>query len=312
MNFLEKLKNAASSPSSVYIRFLQQYRKGDKSLHLFYEGNDDPSFYTNFIVNLLGNEYRLYFYNCKNKEGVYSNHSMIDWRIYKKNRALFFVDKDHADILGIKYVKSINIFVTKFYSIENYLVSEIVLERILRELISIDADNLIDQVKEKFKVQHERYSNFMLLATSWIIYHRQLRSNLNLNNINLNHLFYFDENSEVQRITKPLSKKILAYLDEKAKVSTIQNSWKIILAIYRMLTTIRDHKIHLRGKFEVWFLIAFIDSFLGQLNLEKNKGEQKYKLKIPISIDNAVALLGTRIAIPKDLDEFFNTLFKDL
>lgn len=312
MSFLEKLKNAANSPLSSYIRFLQQYKKDDKSLHLFYEGDDDPSFYTKCITDLIGDEYRLFFYNCKNKGGVYSNHSKIDWRTFKKARAIFFVDKDHSDILGVKYVKSVNIFVTKYYSIENYLVTEYILERILRELIAIDREPLINELKKKFRIQHKRYSNFMLLITSWIIHHRQLKSSLNLNNINLNHLFCFDENLEVQRITKPLSKKVLAYLDEKAKVKTAQNSWKTILSIYRRLVVIRDHKIHLRGKFEVWFLIAFVNAFLNQINSEKKKGEQKYKLKVQITVSNAIAVLGYRIPIPNDLEQFFKTLFSEL
>lgn len=312
MSFLENLKNAAKSPLSVYIRFLQQYKKGDKSLHLFYEGNDDPSFYTNFIVNLLGNEYRLYFYNCKNKDGVYSNYSKIDWRTYRKSRALFFVDKDHSDILGIKYIEGINIFVTKYYSVENYLVNEVVFQRILRELASIGDETIINELTKVFIVQHKRYSDLMLLITSWIIYHRQLNSNLNLNNINLNHLFFFNDNLEVQRVTKPLSRKILTYLDEKTKVSTSANSWKVILCIYRALIKIREHKVHLRGKFEVWFLIAFVDALIDQMNQGKNKGEKKVKMKVPLSINNSVALLATRIQIPEDMDKFFKTLFADL
>jgi hypothetical protein len=102
---------------------LQQYKSTDNSIHIFHEGKDDPSFYSNYLERGRLKRQRVYYYLFNNKKGVYFHYEKINWLKFKKNRLLFFVDKDLDDILEIKYPHDQNIFVTKYYTIENYLIS---------------------------------------------------------------------------------------------------------------------------------------------------------------------------------------------
>ena len=153
MDFLNYLKDAAKSDISTHTKFLQQYRKFDNSLHIFLEGKDDPSFYSNYLDRYRKKKQKIYFYRAKNKNSVYSNYRKINWNIYTKNRVLFFVDKDFRDILNETYPIDSNIFETKYYSIENYLVSKSMFSRCLRELLGLDDDKLINRITKDFIVQ---------------------------------------------------------------------------------------------------------------------------------------------------------------
>ncbi|MBJ6369471.1 DUF4435 domain-containing protein [Snuella sedimenti] len=310
-SFLQSLKDAGASPITSHIRFLQEYSKTDKSLHLFIEGNDDPSFYTNFLKNIAGKKYELYFYNSKNKEGVYENYKKINWNTYNKNKVLFFVDKDYSDILNISYVSDENIFVTKYYSIENYLVNGKILKRILIDLLHITDTETIKGIVKRFKKEHKEFCSLMKLLTSWIIYHRSKKNKIQLANINLSHIFSFDDDMKICRSCRPQGQKLLSYLNKKT--GNIDNSeiWKEIKSIYNKINYISEQKTHLRGKFEIWFLVAFINQLMENVNANKPKGEQKLKMNFTLSKSNAVEILGSRLEIPKDLKKFITHNLKN-
>lgn len=304
MSFLQSLKDAGASSITSYIRFLQEYKSTDKALHLFIEGNDDPSFYTNFIKNIAGKKYELYFYNCKNKNGVYENYNKINWNTYNKHKALFFVDKDYSDILGLSYVTDDNIFVTKYYSIENYLVNVKILKRILTDLLHITDTETINGIVKTFKKEHKVFCKQMHILSSWIIFHRSKGNNIPLSKVNLSHIFSFDQDLKINRLQEPQGTKLLTYLNNKTGNVDTTECWKEISKIYRQIRLISKDKIHLRGKFEIWFLIAFINELMENVNAVKSKGKQKLKMNINLSKSNAVEILGSRLDIPKDLKKF--------
>ena len=304
MSFLQSLKDAGTSPITSYIRFLQEYKQTDKALHLFVEGNDDPSFYTNFIRSIAGKKYELYFYNSKNKDGVYENYNKINWNTYNKNKVLFFVDKDYSDVLGLTYLSDENIFVTKYYSIENYLVNVKMLKRILIDLLHITNTSALNGIIRTFKSEHKVFCEQMYILSSWIIYHRSKNNNIPLSKVNLSHIFSFDQDLRISRNCNPQGIKLLSYLNNKTGNSDTSECWKEIKNIYKRIKTIRKEKIHLRGKFEIWFLIAFVNELMENVNSSKSKGEQKLKMNITLSKSNAVEILGSRLQIPKDLKKF--------
>lgn len=303
MDFLSVLKQAAKSDNSVYIRLLQQYKKEEKSLHLFYEGKDDPSFYTNFVHKYVSKETPIYFYNCKNKNAAINNSKKIDWRVYKKYRVLFFVDKDHSDFVGEIIPSSSNFFITKYYSVENYLVTSTMFKRIIRDFMGLDDDKFINPILRDFKIQHKVFSKEMILLSSYIIYHRELKSELQLNNVKLSDLFAYSS-TNIRKNPKPKGKKIQQYLDTKNKICSPANSWKPIKELYKRLTLITNPKFYIRGKYEMWFLISYLNNLMCELNKDKKKGDPKYKLNTSISISNSIALLGPRLRIPSDIKLF--------
>jgi hypothetical protein len=218
---------------------------------------------------------------------------------------LFFVDKDYSDILKIKYVSDENIFVTKYYSVENYLVNEEVLRRVIVELIHTDDEKFIQSTLNKFKAEHQMFCQQMMIVTSWIIYHRLIKSNVQLSKVKLSDLFRFGPNLELRReFNAKVKTRLLGYLNNSTKVNHSDSVWKDVLSIYRDISKIQDHKVHLRGKFEVWFMAAFVNQLVLNVNSQKKKGEPKIKMKVNLQTANMVEILGCRLQIPDDLESF--------
>ena len=296
MEFLDYLKSAAKSNTSIYTKFLQQYRFGDSGLHIFYEGKDDPSFYSNYIERYKGGKQRIYYYRANNKKGVYHNYSHVDWNQYKKNRVLFLVDKDFRDILNEVYPTDSNIFETKYYSIENYLVTKSMFARSLRELLSIDDDKSINRITREFIMQLNNFHREIMPVIALILYYRENNLNANLNQIDLAKVFEFK--------TKVKRKRNIKEFLEKAMDTPQEAPWKEIIRHLRSLNNIENSKYYVRGKFEMWFFIKFINSLPDILNCDRKKGEPKFKLNVNISEATFVQILAPRLRIPTELKVF--------
>lgn len=305
MEFLKYLKSAAKSNTSVRTKYLQQYNENDKAIHVFYEGNDDPSFYSNYFEQK--NKVKIFYYQAENKNGVYDIHSKINWTAYKRNRTFFFVDKDFSDILKEKYISDSNIFVTKYYSIENYLVCKPIFQRILRDILHIDDEKFINSCYKSFESNLKLYSIQIQPLISWIIYHRSIKSPLQLSNFKISDIFYFDNNLNIIRNRICKGQSVQKYLLLKTKVTQTDQSWKGILKYYREVQKIHPHKLYLRGKYEIWFLVAYVNKLVDIINSKKAKGGQKVKMQFNLNAENAVELLGPRLKKPTDLTKFLNS-----
>jgi hypothetical protein len=123
MTFLDELKRARISPISVYHQFLLKNHSSPDGVHVFFEGDADFSFYTGFLHRFIPSSKRLFPYRCGSKANVYDTHSKV-MSAPPKGIVLFFVDKDFSDILNENYPAADNIYVTDYYSVENYVVTE--------------------------------------------------------------------------------------------------------------------------------------------------------------------------------------------
>ena len=304
MDFLKYLKSAAKSNTSVRTRYLQQYSQNDNALHVFYEGNDDPSFYTNYFEEK--NRGKIFYYQAENKKGVYEIHSKINWTAYEKCRSLFFTDKDFSDILIEKYAVDSNIFVTKYYSIENYLVCKPIFKRVLRDILHIDDEKFIDSCYKNFEKNLKLYTLQMQSIIAWIIYHRSIKSKLQLNDFKISDIFHFDNLLNIKRKRKCKGKSLQEYLLAKTNITHTDQCWKGILKYYKVIKKIPVHKLYLRGKYEIWFLIAYTNKLVEIINSKKVTGEPKIRVKFNLNADNAVELLAPRLKKPTDLAKFLN------
>lgn len=302
MEFLNYLKESTKSAVVTRTKFMQQYRPKDNSIHIFYEGKDDPSFYSNFIEPYKRKYQRIYYYNAHNKTGVYLNHSKLDWSQYEKNRILFFVDKDLSDLLNESFTTDRNIFVTRFYSIENYLVSKTLCARCLRELMGIEDDKLIYKITKEFSHCLYLYHNEIRPIMAMILYYRSIHEPLNLNNLDLSKLFSFKKG--IHRIVG-----ITEYFVKNAGLAT-NMSYTEIKRNLNILLNIANPKVYVRGKFELWFFVYFLNSLPSILNKDKVKGEPRYKLNINLSPSTAVQVLAPRLRIPPELKGFLDANLK--
>jgi hypothetical protein len=300
MNLLDYLRKVAKSETTVYTTFLQQYSKNDNSIHIFHEGKDDPSFYGNMIQNKIKRTQKIFYYQAGNKDKVYEYYQRINWKSYSKKRILFFVDKDFADILKISYPIDTNIFVTKFYSIENYLVNKHLFSRSLRDLIGLNNDNVNNAITKQFQIGLKTFYEASLTLTAYIIYHRKKKNPLNLQNITIGDVFSIDNSFKVSK--KP---KILSTLDRKTGAKTVA-AFKELRKIIVLLKKINNPKNYIRGKFELAYLVNCINKTPDIINVYKKKGKKKYKCCVQLSTSNAIQILAPRIRPPKDVKEFIS------
>ncbi|MDQ2180244.1 DUF4435 domain-containing protein [Marinifilum sp. D714] len=298
MGFLEYLKNAAKSPVTAQTKFMQQYKQADNSIHVFLEGKDDPSFYSNYIERNKRKGQRIYFYNSKNKAGVYYNHSKINWSVYKKERILFFVDKDFSDILNEEYASDQNIFVTRFYSIENYLVSRTLFSRCLREIFGINDDKVIARISKEFVKSLAEFHKAIEPLTSVLLYYRKNNIPVNLNNIDFNQIFNVNIGDKVT-----VKSNIQQYLVKCTGVKSFPKytEFKECLSLIK---PVGNTKLYVRGKCELWFMIKYLNLLPAIMNQDIAKGEPKIKSCLNITPNNAVQIIAPRLRIPMELKKF--------
>src|SRR5262245_6597495 len=150
MNFVDILRHSRVNVGTPFLEFLLQYKRDDEILHVFFEGIEDECFYANFLNNKLPETWSYIPYNCSGKKFVYDIHRRINWKAYSSNKVLFFVDKDLSDILPETYPSADNIFVTEFYSVENYITTDYMIRRVFRELCGFTDESRIQAIIEQF------------------------------------------------------------------------------------------------------------------------------------------------------------------
>lgn len=316
MAFLDLLTAAAYTPEANYIKLLHQYKFNENTVHFFFEGLDDQTFYANYIENIFPDHFIFHYYVCDGKQNVYNQYADLNWGTYNKNRILFFTDKDLDDILGLTYPKDENIFETSFYSIENYLVQPDVFKRFLRENCYITDARIISDLIVQFNAQLEIFSKSMISISSWVIYCRKNSFRVNLSDIDISKIFELSSDFKVKKKVSSGHRNPFAYICDTTKTSHFD--MYSIKEICTQLKGIHPPKVFIRGKYELWFLYAFckntVDITVPKINKEIKKYNltnevkiTKCKVTIPIKPENIVQVLAPRVRMPNDISIFLNT-----
>jgi hypothetical protein len=318
--FLQTLIAAGDIPEAYYIKFLNQYKFSRKTLHVFVEGQEDQSFYVNYIENIYDSDYEPFYYVVSGKDNIYTTYNYINWSSYNCNRVLFFTDKDVDDLIGKRYIVRENIFVTKYYSIENYLVKPEVYKRFLRELCLINDDVVIEELIRKFNQQLQIFHEMMLAISSWIIYCRKYGLELNLNDVDMYKIITIDSNFKIYKVVPPGYKGIFDYIFASIGIRHLKSSE--IQPIYRALKTL-PAKEFIRGKFELCFLYLFckntIDITVPQLNTiikahnrSNSKKMPKCKVQVQLKPENLIQVIAPRVRVEGDILKFLNSNYNKL
>jgi hypothetical protein len=314
MSFLDILDEAAEIAEVNYLKFLQQYKFQGKTIHLFFEGNDDLSFYMNFIQNTYPNDFTFYYYNCQGKGNVLQNYNDINWTTYNKNRGLFFTDKDLDDLLAINNPIDENIFETQYYSIENYIVNKEVFKRFLREICSIKNEDIINELEKKFEEELKVFHELITTVMAYAIFCRKNNLDLRLKDIELSNLFKVKPDLTIsQAVNKTYTSKF-DYISKATKTS-YKTNFRQLLSISKQLKRIEEPKIFVRGKYELWFFFSFcrqtITQVVPKINQkikERNKatGERTSKCNVHIDLkeQNILQIVAPRVKMPEDVALF--------
>ena len=124
MSFLDVLNESSESTAPVYHDFLRRFDPKIKQVFVFYEGDEDSSFYKQFLQKHIPDDFELeeIIAGCKNN--VLKIHNEFDWDQYSKSQIIFIVDRDLSYWLSEPAITEENIFVTDEYSVENYVVNK--------------------------------------------------------------------------------------------------------------------------------------------------------------------------------------------
>jgi hypothetical protein len=302
MELIDYVRNAAKSDINDYAEFLRTYISSEKSIHIFYEGYEDPAFYTSAITECGYSKIKLYYHRATNKSNIYKYHKLIDWELYNQNKVLFFTDKDFSDILNENYIEANNIYVTKYYSIENYVVSEEIIERILVNFCRVNNNDLIEKSQKLFTDTYKIFFECILPILSWIVYHKRNGGLTQLNNIDLDNLLYINNDLKLNSKSSTITERRIKYLDRVCQVETTSGSWKEIIKISRELKLYEPKEV-IRGKFDIWFLIKFIRKLIVLID---SNSIQTVSLRGDLSIRSALVILSPYVSKPACLKDFIH------
>ncbi len=306
MSVLDELRNSRLSPATAYSEFLDQQKRD--SLHIFVEGDSDSSFYRKFFEPYFDKFSNPKFYDCGGKSEVYKTRNKIITRkdppAWSETMViLYFVDKDLSDLLQEDYPVATDIFVTDYYSIENYLVSGEMLEIIWTDIFNFYGKDRpkFDSFLNEFQVELQRFYEYIRPVMVWGIYHKRNKTSFDFDDIELHKLFSVNEELKLTRKIGEGTQNLVNELDKMCKIETTQlgDEEKDILELIEELSP----KAYVRGKFEVWFFVKFAKA-LAKFIKKDMQIEIRYSQGL-LKEDDIVRSLGPKLSpIPKSIFEF--------
>lgn len=303
MGMLDIHKNALKSRISAYHEFLGQFKKGEKVVYGFVEGNDDPIFYLGYIESMLPDDWEIKLFSAGGKENVLAIHKIIDWRRFKKKQICFFIDRDLSEMIPEKVKCDSNIYITSGYSIENYIVKSQTCARILNEVYGFDVapEGEIKKIKKLFDQELNNFCQLMIPLMAVILRWRRHGEKANLNNVVMKSIFTLNKGI----VSEKNKSKSLSLLHTQCGVtmrndqdySSEQSEFKVS-SKYRKYT---------RGKYLLWFMVEFCKSVhRDAIHIVDGLSKQPKK-KIDLSLGNSMCVVGPRAKIPSTLREFLES-----
>lgn len=322
------------SDSKTHFEIKQHYSFNSKTLHIFVEALDDFEFYRKSI-EFIYFEYQIKHYLKKGKANVLSSYDVLDWDTYDKSRILFFVDKDYENLLGKSSKKDRNVFVTKYYSIENYLSSADIFKYTLEALFKIKSDIIVNELVLKFEECYKKFEEQLIVLTSVILIFRKNNEHMVLENLKMDDFFHIPEldfydfkyrrpdicvkskQSDIPGFKKSLlkdQKKIDPIKKTEADITKIK--YKNILLNIAELRELSDSKNYIRGKFHLWFfskcqanihsMATKINSQINTLNMSLPEGDKHLKINTTILLNesNIFDILPMKIKSHNDVNLF--------
>ena len=216
--FLNALK-AAPKTSRVKVNvFLASFTLSTQKINIFLEGRDDPSFIRVHVTKIAADlNLQVITTVLGTKKEVLSAYQYLGKRFPDNPRLMFFVDKDHDDLIGNKgAITERGLFVTPYYSIENFLVSTHTIEVVLTDLWGLDSSSgAIEAACKSFEKFQQAYRSVFLPWMGWLLATRRLRGNAQNENVPFSILTINNDYD----LTLNWTPDIFSYLSEKYKVT---------------------------------------------------------------------------------------------
>lgn len=303
-SMIEVHKQSLKSHIPIYHNFLQKFRKNEKEVYGFVEGNDDPNFYKNMILAILPEDWNVVLFPSKNRDNVINLESEISLKHYPINRICYFIDRDLSDFLSDKIPCKSNIFITKDYSIENYIVNFQTFLRIVEEIFNY-TDMTVEQkskLESKFNDKLFKFSEIMSWWMAQILIWLRDEKKLNLSNLKLEKIFSFQRGELCFRTGITGEYEYVKILAEELKIDC-NDLEAIKIARAELLKDNEVNKI-IRGKFLLWFLVAYLMCFKENPETIASDISKQNKINQEIGHKNAIVNIAPRSRTPQVLKDF--------
>lgn len=293
-----------ATAQTALITLMSQYGKEKKAIWIVVEGKTDPCYYINTITPIIPCDWEVIPVEAGNKKNLISVFKSLEKRDYDCKKILFFVDRDLSDFTNDIDVKSSNLYVTDGYSIENSLISEYVMFRILNELLGLHnlTKNEVSSIKDLFKEAKNSFINNMIIPMVIILYLRDHSIKVDgLQNINIKKMFDFVKGECSLKIKQQdLYKYIISNLNYNDSIS------KTGLETYKKkFLSHQNYKNLIRGKYMLAFLILFVISIRNDWKSFSFATTPAGKRSISLGTENAFENVAVRARTVPSLQEFY-------
>lgn len=298
------MRASRDDSSVVLIKYNQKRSMREKDIFLAVEGGEDISFYDTVINRIpLQEVLPYYFFVCDGKDRVLELYDVLKNNIESSSAMVaFIVDHDFDGLKGRDPHEML--YVTKAYSIENYLVSRTVVEKILNaELKCHNSDDDISAGLACFDRFCENYQNSFYLINKSIYISRTSNSfKVNTqksieNNVKLD-LRHLDFNINDAQSCRDFLTAEIATGDLKSLLDSKNDDFDRLDPIFSW-----------RGKYVFHSFIRFLKLLVEDRGRRKDREVFSTRAGVNFSPDEgSIRLLASVIDIPKCMKEFFETI----
>ncbi len=291
MSFSDLLRQSRSTPVAAVHKFLTNYDpSNDRRAYAFVEGEPDRAFYRAHLQRYVERTSDIYIYNCEGKKEVYATFQKVIARFPRCRGVLFFVDKDVDDILGALWPTDPRIFVTEWYSIENYLVEKNALLRYFGDYVKVRrVDITLDAIAEDFERQRELFYRITAPIMAWIIVVRRAGNRLLLADVDMSRFCTLSNDGT----SRKRRKGTLVYLHHVTQMAALNSVWRSVRRTQSDLRHLTP-KRYIRGKFEGWWFVQFINRTVDQLVKVAGESGGSVSVSVSLNVNNYVQLMANR------------------
>jgi len=262
-----------------FLRFIKIKAKFLNKAICFFEG-EDAKYYSSRISAAIDDHWEPV--RCGGKQAVIKIHDMIhNHESYNLENTFYFIDRDFDQTTPTTTV----FYTTPCYSIENLYTSETALERILKHCFGLSLGDEKDEVifqraMELFREFQKQFHQAIGPLNAWIQLISENRDRTDHEQTSWKALLGIpaDKIKKLVKLNKDEIRREYSLTTLCQNVSGITEQ-----AVQEKLETIpvEDRGTHFRGKFELefllWFLQTITDDLNGKLNLFKFKRKISYK-----------------------------------
>jgi len=301
-SLIEKLRQSRENAPVAYTEFVLSCSKKEHSLYCFFEGDEDKRYYRIRINKEFDN------FTCGGKDNVKKVFELINnHEVYKRKNTLFFTDKDYSN-----EKTNNNIYVTPCYSIENFYSNQDVLADILENEFNLKkTDNDYKTITKKYTILQKKFHEELLIFNAWLACQNDIRTEKLLKT-------YLSIDDKIKSYFQGIVKNHLVGIrnfDDLKNIEFIENLFSKAPKVEekQLSNKVEEFKKHnhdciFRGKFEIKFMISFLQQLKNEIGRKHSLSifESKQKCTLEFKFENLISTLSQYAITPTCLENFIH------